>query len=113
MGFISKIIGNNIDKLRRVKNITLQNLSDDLGMSYQNLCKIINGNQFPKEETLETICTYFNISPSQLMTCDLIPIDLDNDINYKILFTTLKYMERKKLQSISKIINILIDELKK
>ncbi len=77
-------------------------------MSYQNICKFINGNQFPKEETLETICTYFNIPPSQLMRCDLIPIDLDSDINYKILFTTLKDMERKKLQFISKILNILI-----
>lgn len=56
----------NLQKYRSWKIITQQQLADKLGISVSILRSIEIGKKYPNDNLLQKICTYFNISQTQL-----------------------------------------------
>lgn len=66
MAQLSKLLGLRIRELRKSKHLTQAQLAEAIGMETTNLCKLENGCQFPKEENIEKLATFFNIAIKEL-----------------------------------------------
>jgi transcriptional regulator with XRE-family HTH domain len=63
-------IGENIKRLRNEKNITQEEFSKFIGVSFQTVSKWENENFYPDIELLPSIASYFEISVDDLMGCN-------------------------------------------
>ena len=66
MAELSKLLGLRIRELCKSKHRTQAQLAEAIGMETTNLCKLENGCQFPKEENIEKLATFFNIAIKEL-----------------------------------------------
>ena len=55
------MIGNNIAKLRKEKNITQQTLANAIPMTRSNLSRIENGAWQPSADTMKAISDFLNV----------------------------------------------------
>lgn len=60
-------IGNQIQMLRKVKNITQEKLAAEMGVSIAAVSKWENGNSMPDIVMLCTLADYFNVSTDELL----------------------------------------------
>ena len=60
-------IGENLKKLRKLKELTQEQLADILGVSFQAVSKWERGDSYPDIEMLPTIAEYFGITTDELM----------------------------------------------
>lgn len=64
---VKKILGHNVKIFRESKNLTQQQLADELGLeTYQTINRIENGKSFITSDLLEEICKYFKVEPYML-----------------------------------------------
>lgn len=59
--------GNNLKKLREELNLTREELSEELGLSYSALSKYETDLRFPDKETLSRIADYFDVSVDYML----------------------------------------------
>lgn len=59
-------LGSNIKYLRKVRNITQEDLAGVIGIHSRQLSKIETGEHFPSCKTLEKVCITLNIQPKEL-----------------------------------------------
>ena len=59
-------VGSNIKLLRKLRNITQEELSEIIGIHSRQLSKIETGEHFPSCKTLEKLCIALDISPKEL-----------------------------------------------
>jgi len=61
MAQLSKLLGQRIKEIRKLRGMTQAQLAEKIGMETTNLCKLENGGQLPKEENIEKIALILNI----------------------------------------------------
>ena len=59
-------LGSNIKYLRKVRNITQEDLAGVIGIHSRQLSKIETGEHFPSCKTLEKVCITLNVQPREL-----------------------------------------------
>ncbi len=60
------VLGSNIKYLRKVRNITQEDLAGVIGIHSRQLSKIETGEHFPSCKTLEKVCITLNVQPREL-----------------------------------------------
>ena len=63
---IPQLFGRNVQKYRKIKNLTQEQLSEKLGISQKHLSIIETGSQFASASLIERICTELEVSPADL-----------------------------------------------
>ena len=63
---IPQLFGRNVQKYRKIKNLTQEQLSEKLGISQKHLSIIETGSQFASASLIERICTEPEVSPADL-----------------------------------------------
>jgi len=53
-------------QLRRLQDLTQQNIADDIGISQRQVCRIENGEAHPKVDVLEKWCAALGITIRKL-----------------------------------------------
>lgn len=61
------MIGDKIKELRKINDITQQELANKLGISFQALSNYENNRRNPNVEQIKLICIFFNISADELL----------------------------------------------
>ena len=64
------LIGENLRRLRREKDITQEELAEVLGVSYQSVSRWENGACYPDMELLPTLAAFFGVSIDALLGAD-------------------------------------------
>ena len=59
-------LGSNIKLLRKLRNITQEELAEIIGIHSRQLSKIETGDHFPSCKTLEKICIALDVSPKEI-----------------------------------------------
>ncbi len=65
-------LGSNIKYLRKVRNITQEDLAGVIGIHSRQLSKIETGEHFPSCKTLEKVCITLNVQPKELFDFDFL-----------------------------------------
>jgi transcriptional regulator with XRE-family HTH domain len=63
-----KLLGKNIQTVRKFKRMKQQELADAIGINLQSLSKIERGVNYPTYETLENIVTVLDVTPNELLS---------------------------------------------
>lgn len=63
-----QLLGENIQRIRKMKKMKQQELADAIGINLQSLSKIERGVNYPTFETLEKIMTVLDTTPNELLT---------------------------------------------
>lgn len=63
-----KLLGHNIQIVRKLKGMKQQELADKIGINLQSLSKIERGVNYPTFETLEKIMTVLEVSPNEMLS---------------------------------------------
>ena len=63
-----QLLGENIQKARKLRGINQQELADAIGINMQSLSKIERGVNYPTFETLEKITNILGVTPDELLT---------------------------------------------
>ena len=105
-----KAFGEKVKRIRKMRNLTQEQLAEKIDISPRNLCRIEVGDCFVKAETLERLLTALNVSAEELFANDHIKSnsELLEQINFYI--NTAKN-DNKMLEKIYKILRDLIDDV--
>lgn len=63
-----QLLGENIQRARKLRGLNQQELADAIGINMQSLSKIERGVNFPTFETLDKIMTYLQVAPNELLS---------------------------------------------
>lgn len=63
-----QLLGENIQRARKLRGLNQQELADEIGINMQSLSKIERGVNFPTFETLDKIMTYLQVAPNELLS---------------------------------------------
>ncbi len=63
---IPQLFGRNVQKYRKIKKLTQEQLSEKLGISQKHLSIIETGTQFASASLIERICEELEVSPADL-----------------------------------------------
>lgn len=66
-----RLLGHNIQLIRKLKGLTQQELSDQIGINLQSLSKIERGINYPTFETLEKLTEALGVTPNELLAGEL------------------------------------------
>jgi len=66
MSKLKELFGKRLRELRKEKNLTLEQMSELIGIDVRNLIKIENAQTFPRTKTLEKIINVLDIQPSDI-----------------------------------------------
>ena len=66
-----RLLGQNIQLIRKLKGLTQQELSDQIGINLQSLSKIERGINYPTFETLEKLTEALGVTPNELLAGEL------------------------------------------
>ena len=84
------MIGDKIKELRKINDITQQELANKLGISFQALSNYENNRRTPNVEQIKLICIFFNISADELLEIDTEKdrqkVQINNSFNKKRIF---------------------------
>ncbi|MGL5330589.1 MAG: helix-turn-helix domain-containing protein [Peptostreptococcaceae bacterium] len=82
--------GNNLRMYRELNNLKQLELAEKLHVTNPTVCNWENGNRFPDEDSLVSICKVLNVSMNQLMGMD----EQSNDL-YKELIINKELLNNK------------------
>ena len=102
MGY-QKLINMNIRELRLKNNLTQEEFAEKIGISIQGVSNIERNRYQPTADTIDKICSAFEITPAQL----LVVTPNNNEDIIKNIVTLLSNCKPKKLKQIYDIISIL------
>ena len=74
-------LGSNIKYLRKVRNITQEDLAGVIGIHSRQLSKIETGEHFPSCKTLEKVCITLNVQPRELFDFDFLTEEYEGALN--------------------------------
>ena len=98
--------GDNLKSIRKMKNVSQEDLADRLGVSRQSVSKWENGEAYPEMDNILKICKIFHCKINDVIHDDIQDIDsLDEEIKMKVV--KLEKEKQKRLKVISKIIYII------
>lgn len=103
MGY-QKLINMNIRELRLKNNLTQEEFAEKIGISIQGVSNIERNRYQPTADTIDKICSAFEITPAQL----LVVSPKNNEDIIKNIVTLLSNCKPKKLKQIYDIISILL-----
>ena len=103
MGY-QKLINMNIRELRLKNNLTQEEFAEKIGISIQGVSNIERNRYQPTADTIDKICSAFEIIPAQL----LVVTQKNNEDIIKNIVTLLSNCKPKKLKQIYDIISILL-----
>lgn len=66
-----RLLGHNIQTIRKLKGLTQQELSDQIGINLQSLSKIERGINYPAYDTLERLTEALDVTPNELLSGEL------------------------------------------
>lgn len=69
----SQILGENLKRIRTLKNITQSDIANSLGVSRAFICKIENGQNNPTLSTITKLCKAVGVTPDELLSGDKLP----------------------------------------
>ena len=106
---IKKEFGEKIKRMRKMRNLTQEQLAEMINISPRNLSGIEVGANFVKAETLEKILTALNTTTEELFANDNLK---DSKILTEDIITRVKALEgdRKTLERIYKIVKFCTEE---
>ena len=99
-----KLINTNIKNIRLSNNLTQEEFAEKIGISIQGLSNIERNRYQPSAETIDKICSAFNITPAELL---ITPNPQNEDILSNII-TLLSQCSQSKLVKIYNIISLII-----
>ncbi len=99
-----KLINFNIKELRLQHHLTQEEFSEKIGLSIQGLSNIERNRYQPTAETIDRICSTFEITPAQLL---ITPAKTNEDV-IKNIVTLLANCKPKKLKQIYDIITVIL-----
>ena len=99
-----KLINTNIKNIRLSNNLTQEEFAEKIGISIQGLSNIERNRYQPSAETIDKICSAFNITPAELL---ITPNPQNEDILSNII-TLLSQCSQRKLVKIYNIISLII-----
>ena len=94
----------NIRELRLKNNLTQEEFAEKIGISIQGVSNIERNRYQPTADTIDKICSAFEITPAQL----LVVTPNNNEDIIKNIVTLLSNCKPKKLKQIYDIISILL-----
>ena len=103
MGY-QKLINMNIRELRLKNNLTQEEFAEKIGISIQGVSNIERNRYQPTADTIDKICSAFEIIPAQLS----VVTPKNNEDIIKNIVTLLSNCKPKKLKQIYDIISILL-----
>ena len=94
---IKNLLGKRIKELRRIKNLTQEQLAEKMEIDQRNLSKIECGNNFITAETLSKILIALNVEPQELFSFkhhldesiikkEFMNLITSNDTDFKLLY---------------------------
>ncbi len=99
-----KLINTNIKKLRLSNNLTQEEFSEKIGISIQGLSNIERNRYQPNAETIDKICSTFDITPAELL---ILP-NPDNQEIISNIVTLLSQCSSRRLKKIYDIVSMLV-----
>lgn len=104
---ICKILGNNIKKIRKTKNLTQSKLAELLGIEIKSLSLIETGKGFASAKTLENLAKVLDVTATDLFA---ISDKKSNEIIYKKIIHQIKSIKNdtSKLETLEIILKGLI-----
>jgi transcriptional regulator with XRE-family HTH domain len=78
------VFGDKLRKLRKEKDLTLNELAKELGISLQHLSNFENGRRIPRLETFRKIAQFFNIDYNELLD---IPENIEKEMETSLKFS--------------------------
>lgn len=99
-----ELITNGIKRLRAVHKLTQEQFAEKIDMSVQGFRNIEHSRYLPTAETLDKICSVFNISPIELLLTD--PQDNLTEIT-KLIINKLRNCDLDKLIRINNMIDLM------
>ncbi len=99
-----KLINTNIKNIRVSNNLTQEEFAEKIGISIQGLSNIERNRYQPSAETIDKICSAFDITPAELLVS---PNPQNEDILSNII-TLLSQCSQRKLAKIYNIISLII-----
>jgi DNA modification methylase/DNA-binding XRE family transcriptional regulator len=69
----SLILGENLKRIRTLKNIKQSDIAKSLGVSRAFICKIENGQNNPTLSTITKLCKVVGVTPDELLSGDKLP----------------------------------------
>ena len=99
-----KLINTNIKKLRLSNNLTQEEFSEKIGISIQGLSNIERNRYQPNAETIDKICSTFDITPVELL---ILP-NLDNHEIISNIVALLSQCSSRRLKKIYDIVSMLV-----
>lgn len=99
-----KLINTNIKKLRLSNNLTQEEFSEKIGISIQGLSNIERNRYQPNAETIDKICSTFDITPVEL----LILSNMDNHEIISNIVALLSQCSSRRLKKIYDIVSMLV-----
>ncbi len=114
MAYLEQIIGNNLKKYRKARDLTLEKLAEKIDINYQNLSKIENGKGFLTAETFEKLCEALMITPAQLVDIDSnnLPEKINQDGIKLLLLQLIRTLDDNKSQALYKLILAFLEAIK-
>lgn len=104
---IPELFGKNVQKFRKEKGFTQEELSGKLEITQKHLSVIENGNQFASAALIEKLCEVLDVTPSSLFGDDA------TQKNFDRLYSRLAgFFENKINLSTSRILNEIKSEKK-
>ena len=115
------MMGKNIRRLLIEKDITSQELSDRLGISYSTLTDWINGNTYPRIDSIERLANFFGVNKSDLVeekqseyfydeqTAELAR-ELHQNPRLSVLMSASRKTKPEELEALIRIVETMTDE---
>ena len=103
MSYLKKEFGKNLRLLRKIRNLTQEQLAEKLDLSHRQLTRIENGNSFVSAEVLEKLIIALNVEIKDLFNFSLKELVINAQHNTVSSFQEKNY----------KNIEIIITKLKK
>ena len=73
MSELSKAVGKNIKKYRKLRGLSQESLSEQIGIQPRQMSKLETGIHLPSGKTIESICAILDIKPSDLFNLEYMP----------------------------------------
>ena len=98
--------GENLKVIRKSKNISQEDLAENLGVSRQSVSKWETGENYPSMQNIVCLCTIFKCKMNDLVHEDFEDLDLLGE-EVKMSVVKLNEKEQKKMKTASKILYVL------
>lgn len=104
---IKSIIGSNLKKLRKNRNLSQEKLAEFLEMDKDSVASIEKGRAFVSAESLSKLCNYFNVEPEYFLKTNPFEYTVDDIEVKKEINRILSGFNSENLQRVYKIVAAL------